>query len=127
MRIVLAFCIAVALFTGCKDNSVGTQLPSSHFAIDLQNDFESDLVRVQLDGKVIFNDTAKTNEVLGLARHLTPSATQGPHTIRVAMADTTIADQMFFSAVDTTTVAVTYIRQMKQFRIEVFNSIVLYE
>ena len=127
MRSLFVVCIAAALLSGCKDNSVGVHSPSSYFAVDLQSDFERDLVRVQIDGKVIFNDTANTNLVLSLARHLTPTVEQGTHLISVAMADTKLVREAYVDVGDTTTLAVTYNRQTQQFAIAVYHSIILYD
>ena len=63
--------------------------------VHLQANFENDLVRVELDRKVIFNDRATTGALLGFAERLKLKRDSGTHSLRVVVNNNVLHEESF--------------------------------
>lgn len=85
MRLCLAIA-ALSLLAAC--DSVGPAAPSGpeSLTVDFTTHFDDDLVRVELDGVLIYEERLTTADVLSLAERVVFSIPEGEHRIRIEVA-----------------------------------------
>lgn len=83
MRHLFVAAAFALLLAGC--DSAGPVAPSGSesLTVDLRTNFDNDLVRVKLDGALIYEGRVTTNLSQGLAERATFSVSEGEHHIRV--------------------------------------------
>ncbi len=75
--------ILLLLFT-CRESTESMQ-NDDIFAIDLQDGFKTDSVKVSLDHETIFSDTITSNPHTGLAKRIPLNIPKGSHRIAISM------------------------------------------
>ena len=105
MRLHLApLVLAAFLVAGC--DSTGITLPSGPqpLTVDLTARFDNDLVRIELDDELIYEERVTTEDVLSLAARATFEIPEGRHRVRVevggrasASAEFTAGETVFVS------------------------------
>lgn len=86
--LVSALC-ALALLVlgaGCELLPVNSSSPNAQaFEVHLQNNFDEDRVRVEIDGEVVFNDRVSTDYLWSLAEVVVLKAPEGKRRLRVVV------------------------------------------
>jgi hypothetical protein len=92
-KIILSIFLVSTLFTACRKNNG----PAAEFdlGVDIQSSFKEDHVQVFIDDQKLFNSLATTNDVLSLASSIGTTNTEGRHTIKVVVNDSTIVSETF--------------------------------
>lgn len=104
MRALLT--VALLALSGCDSaDPVAPSGPAS-LTVDFTTQFDDDLVRVELDDALIYEERLTTNDVLGLAERATFSIPDGRHRVRVEVAGR--AESATFEAGATVFVGVSY-------------------
>lgn len=124
----LTYFIFASLFvmSGCKQATQASDQSRPLFAIDLQDGFQHDTVRVSLDNQVVYDDTATTSLALSLAYRMTPSISAGTHRINVwvpsfsVQADTTVDIQ------DTLVLGINLNRRMGTLSFTIYRFLLMY-
>jgi hypothetical protein len=103
--------LALALHaTSCDSGGLYTPNGPESVRIDLQYDFDNDLVVVEFDGLRVFRDRVSTNDVLSLAKMVDLSVSEGEHSVRVVV-NGKAGGSASFTAGRWPVIAVTYDRQ----------------
>jgi hypothetical protein len=91
-KTLLLIPLAVLLFVSCRkaDNPTVYSL-----GVDMQESFNQDNVRVYIDNQPLLSKELTSNHSLGLAGSVATVNTEGNHTIKVVVNDTTVATENF--------------------------------
>ena len=92
-KIILSVFLVSTLFTACRKNNG----PAAAFdlGVDLQSSFKEDHVQVFIDDQSLFNSLASTSDVFSLASSIGTTNTEGRHTIKVIINDSTSVTEYF--------------------------------
>src|SRR5215217_7600877 len=86
--LLFAGLISVQSCISSKENNIYT------IGIDLQSDFENDMVSVEIDGQNVFRKKVTTNIDAGMAESIQTKFREGVHTIRISVNGVTKTDQV---------------------------------
>lgn len=87
MRNVSILLLPLLILGGCNDNGSNLQPSPVVFRVDLQSQFFDDSLRVQVDGQMVFEGRATTDNILSLAKSISVNASSGRHHVHVEVAD----------------------------------------
>jgi hypothetical protein len=92
-KIILSIFLVSTLFTACRKNNG----PAAEFdlGVDLQSNYKEDHVQVFIDDQSLFNSMASTNNILSLAGSIATTNTEGRHSIKVIINDSTTVTEEF--------------------------------
>jgi hypothetical protein len=79
----LIVAMSLLALVSCSDRGSDLQLRPSLLSIDLQGGFSNDSIRVTVDGRVVFDGRATTNDILFLAHTFRLDVSRGRHTVLV--------------------------------------------
>ncbi len=95
----LIYWLIIALsITGCDifySENVCESSPCESFQIHLNNNFDDDYVRVEIDGKPVFNKRITTDYVWSLAEIIELERPEGTHQIKVVVNENEEAERSF--------------------------------
>ncbi len=80
----LIFCCGLA---SCKKKCGCEGANSFPVHFDLQETYEHAMVRIEVDGREVYHDTATTNHALGLALRTTDTLACGSHDLKVVVSN----------------------------------------
>ena len=124
--------LMISALTGCTllvggcDHGTDPNGQSTILSIDLESDFQHDLVEVSLDGQTLTNSIMTTNDVLSLAWSTGPRTTPvGDHTVTVLVNGVFVNGRHQFTLADTTTLRVRYDRQKGELQFAEYKGMIL--
>ena len=92
-KISLIVFLGSTLFTACRKNN--GPAAAYDLGVDLQSNYKEDHVQVFIDDQSLFSSFASTNDLLGLAGSIGTTNTEGRHTIKVIVNDSTEVTEEF--------------------------------
>lgn len=115
----LVSCLLLSQF-GCDGLTGNTEMketaqgnPAKVFEVHLQWVFSQTPVKVFIDNSQLFSDTVSSSSVVGVAKIIPVSITNGLHSLRVALSNSLTKDTLF-TIQDTMYIGVKYNKQNSQ-------------
>ena len=91
-KTILSIPLVLLLLGGCRKTSNPTVFD---LGVDMQSSFDKDRVQVVIDNQPLLNTQVTTNQTLGLATSISTAATEGKHSIKVIVNDSTVKTESF--------------------------------
>jgi hypothetical protein len=110
-KIILSVFLVSMLFTACRKNNGPVE--EFDLGVDLQQVFKEDHVQIFIDDQSLFNSLASTNDLLALAGSIGTTNSEGRHTIKVVINDSTSIVEEFEQHSDLY-IGVSYYRDLKK-------------
>jgi hypothetical protein len=96
-KTILSIPLVLLLLGGCRKASNPTVYD---LGVDMQTSFEKDHVQVLIDNQPLLNTQVSTNPDLKLATSISTAATEGRHSIKVIVNDSTVKTDSFTQSAD---------------------------
>jgi hypothetical protein len=96
-KTILSIPLVLLLLGACRKASNPTVYD---LGVDMQTSFEKDHVQVLIDNQPLLNTQVSTNQVLKLATSISTAATEGRHSIKVIVNDSTVKTDSFTQSAD---------------------------
>jgi uncharacterized protein YcfL len=96
-KTILSIPLVLLLLAGCRKTDNPTVFD---LGVDMQTTFEKDRVQVLIDNQPLLNTELSTNRILGLAKSVSTAATEGTHTIKIIVNDSTVKTESFTQSGD---------------------------
>lgn len=96
-KTILSIPLVLLLLAACRKTNNPTVFD---LGVDMQASFEKDRVQVVIDNQPLLNTQLTTNHTLGLATSISTAATEGKHTIKVIVNDSTVKTDSFTQSGD---------------------------
>lgn len=91
-KVLLSIPLVLLLFAACRKTSNPAVFD---LRVDLQATFEQDHVQVIIDNQPLSNTEVTTIPTLGIAKSISTAATEGMHSIKVIVNDSTVKTEDF--------------------------------
>jgi hypothetical protein len=96
-KTILSIPLVLLVLTGCRKSNNPTVYD---LGVDIQSNFEKDKVQVFIDNQPLLNSEVSTNHALSLATSISTANTEGQHSIKVVVNDSTINSEKFVQKED---------------------------
>lgn len=91
-KTILSIPLALLLFAACRKTSNPTVFD---LGVDIQSTFEQDNVQVLIDNQPLLDREVSTNRTFGFGGSISTAATEGNHTLKVIINDSTVKTENF--------------------------------
>jgi hypothetical protein len=91
-KTILSIPLALLLFAACRKTSNPTVFD---LGVDMQSTFEQDNVQVLIDNQPLLDREVSTNGILGFGGSISTANTEGNHTLKVIINDSTVKSENF--------------------------------
>ncbi|OQP49421.1 hypothetical protein [Niastella populi] len=91
-KVILSISLVLLVLTACRKSNNPTVYD---LGVDIQSNFENDKVQVFIDNQPLLNSEVTTNHALSLATSISTANTEGEHTIKVVVNDSTVNTEKF--------------------------------
>jgi hypothetical protein len=96
-KILLSIPLVLLLFTACRKTSNPTVFD---LGVDIQSSFDQDNVQIFIDNQPLLHTLVSSSPLLGLATSISTANTEGYHTIKVVINDSTVKTESFMQSKD---------------------------
>jgi hypothetical protein len=96
-KVLLSIPLALLLFAACRKTSNPAVFD---LGVDIQSSFDKDNVQVLIDNQPLLNTQVSSSPFLGLATSISTANTEGYHTIKVVVNDSTVKTESFMQSSD---------------------------
>jgi hypothetical protein len=91
-KTILSIPLVLLLFAACRKSSNPTVFD---LGVDIQSTFEQDNVQVLIDNQPLLDREVSTNRSLGFGGSISTANTEGKHTLKVIINDSTVKTESF--------------------------------